>query len=314
MEKRLGLLLFSLLSLIFILIVFFYNYKTVYISEPVKDTDSDTTERFITKIGEEKILKNETAIVSEVIDGDTIRLDSGLYVRLIGINAPEKGEPYYNTAKNRLKTTVEGKTVILEKDKDDKDRYGRLLRYIFLDGKNINVELAKEGLAIVYILEKNIKYETELIQAEKIAKNKRINIWSLSKKLSHRNETCDNRCIRISYFHWNAKGNDCENLNDEYVIFENRCHFSCNLTGWSVRDRSSRHIYKFPAFILSPGAQVVLHTGCGRDTSDTLYWCNTGDTCNAVWSNEGDTLFLRDANGGLILSYSYPEQLANSDS
>lgn len=241
----------------------------------------------------------ERGIVSEVVDGDTIKLQSGETVRLLGINAPERGQPYYEKAAERLRELVEHKEVRLERDVTNRDQYGRLLRYVFLNGENVNVRLVREGLATVYIIPPNVKYARELREAESEAKRLRINLWRFAEE-----SACDNRCIGISYFHWDAEGNDCENLNDEYVVFKNSCPYPCNLTGWSVEDASSKK-FIFPEFTLEGGATVTLYTGCGTNTNTSLYWCNRNEKCNAVWNNRGDTLFLRNSKGELVLSYSY---------
>jgi len=245
----------------------------------------------------------EKNIISKVIDGDTVKLQTGETVRLLGINAPEKGQVYYKESARRLRELIEGKKVFLEKDVVDKDKYGRLLRYIFLNGENINVKLVREGLASVYIISPNVKYETELRESENEAKNSKINIWKTPEQEGEK--ICDNRCIGISYFHYDAEGEDCKNLNDEYVIFKNSCPYSCNLTGWSVKDGSSREPFVFPTFILESGAIVTLYTGCGTNTNKSLYWCNRGHSYNAIWNNKGDTLYLRNSKGDLVLSYSY---------
>jgi micrococcal nuclease len=65
--------------------------------------------------------------VKRVIDGDTIVLNNGEKVRYIGIDTPERDEDYYNKAKEFNKKLVEGKTVRLETDVQQRDRYGRLL-------------------------------------------------------------------------------------------------------------------------------------------------------------------------------------------
>lgn len=247
------------------------------------------------------VLVKTTATVSEVIDGDTIDLQSGERVRLLGINTPERGQPYYEEATNRLGELVEGKKVTLEKDVDDKDQYGRLLRYVFLNDRNINVKLVREGLATLYINEPNLKYEDELKEAWNECLNKEINLCKPPEP-----GECDNTCIGISYFRWNAEGNDCDNLNGEYVKFENTCPDSCNLTGWTVKDESSRDPYVFPTFSLKNKSTVTLYTGCGNNTGTKLYWCSSGHICNAVWNNDGDTLYLRNSNSELVLSYSYP--------
>jgi len=237
-----------------------------------------------------------SAIVSEVIDGDTIKLQNGERIRLLAINTPEMGQPYYEEARNRLKELIEGKTVTLEEDVEDKDRYGRLLRYIYVDDTFVNIEMVKEGYANVYIISPNIKYSNEFKKAEEEAKIAERGIWQPSESLS--------KCIGILYFHWNAEGNDCYNLNDEYVTFKNTCSQSIDMMGWTVKDEAN-HIYTFPDFSLAGGSIVTLYTGSGKDTATELYWGSSGHTCNAIWNNDGDTLYLRDMGGDLVISYGY---------
>ncbi|MBI5872089.1 thermonuclease family protein [archaeon] len=236
--------------------------------------------------------KEKTYLVAKIIDGDTIDLKSGENVRLLGINAPEKNEFYYQEAKNRLIELVEGKLVKLESDFEDKDTYGRLLRYIFLDKTFVNFQMVKEGYATVYIIQPNEKYRVKLEEAEDEAKEKLLGIW---------NTSTSTNCISIINFHYNAVGNDNENLNDEYVVFKNKCD-PINLNGWSVKDEAT-HIYTFKNFILSKDATFTLYSGSGSDTNDKLYW---NSKKYAIWNNDGDTLYLRDNNGNLVLSYSYP--------
>jgi len=72
------------------------------------------------------------AIVARVIDGDTIVLESGEWVRFIGIDAPEIGEPGADEATEFVRELIDGQTVWLEADGNDTDRFGRLRRYIWL--------------------------------------------------------------------------------------------------------------------------------------------------------------------------------------
>ncbi len=237
-------------------------------------------------------IEKNTATISKVIDGDTVELETGARVRLLGINAPEMGQPYHEEATDRLKELIENKTVILESDVEDKDLYGRFLRYVFFNNKNINVEMVEEGYANVYVIPPNKKCENELRRAENEAKTANRGIWQTSENLS--------KCIGILYFHWNAEGDDRYNLNDEYVVFRNTCSQPIDMTDWTVKD-GANHLYTFPSFVLEGYAEVTLYTGCGTNTKTRLYWCSSGP----IWNNNGDTLFLRNANGELVLSYSY---------
>ncbi len=119
----------------------------------------------------------EKTIVTKIIDGDTVVIQGGEHVRLLGIDTPEKGEPYYSDAKNYLETRVFMKEVYIESDAEDKDQYDRLLRYIWLDDSLVNLEIVQHGLAIARFYD-NMKYKTEIQEAEALAINQKIGIWS----------------------------------------------------------------------------------------------------------------------------------------
>ncbi len=88
------------------------------------------------------------ARVAYVVDGDTIRLKSGAYVRLIGIDTPEVGQCGYRAAKRKLDKMI-GSTVRLVNPSSvqDKDRYGRLLRYVMVGDRDTALVLLRRGLA-----------------------------------------------------------------------------------------------------------------------------------------------------------------------
>ncbi len=95
-------------------------------------------------------VEGERAAVLSVIDGDTIdvRLNGDrVRVRYIGVNTPERDEPCYADATNANAALVEGRTVTLVRDVSDTDRFGRLLRYIYVDGVFVNEVLVREGWA-----------------------------------------------------------------------------------------------------------------------------------------------------------------------
>lgn len=94
----------------------------------------------------------EQAEVVAVIDGDTIdvRLNGQVMrVRYIGINTPERDEPCYTEAKNANAALVEGRTVTLVKDQSETDRFGRLLRYIYVGDVFVDAQLVAQGYAEV---------------------------------------------------------------------------------------------------------------------------------------------------------------------
>jgi micrococcal nuclease len=118
--------------------------------------------------------------VFRVIDGDTFELTNGQRVRLLGIDAPEKGQYYYQEASNRLEQLVKGKEVFLEKDISNRDKYGRLLRYVYVGSLFVNLEMIKEGYAQAFVVAPNLKYDTVFLEAANETKAKGIGIWNLT--------------------------------------------------------------------------------------------------------------------------------------
>ena len=116
----------------------------------------------------------EYAIVTNVVDRDTVIVEGGHWVRLLYMNADEKEEPCYGVAKNRLKELVLGKKVRLQRDISDLDKYGRCLRTIFMGEENVNLNLVKEGQALAAFYEPDVKYRQEMLEAQEYAKSNSI--------------------------------------------------------------------------------------------------------------------------------------------
>jgi micrococcal nuclease len=89
----------------------------------------------------------ETATVAKVVDGDTIELSDGRRVRYIGINTPERDQPYYKEATEANRQLVAGQEVQLELDQDTFDQYGRTLAYVWVEGRMANLEIVSRGYA-----------------------------------------------------------------------------------------------------------------------------------------------------------------------
>ena len=116
----------------------------------------------------------EECFVNRIIDGDTLVCDNET-IRLLGIDAPERGEEYYQEAKDFLKI-VENKEVSMLRDWDDLGKYYRKLRYIFYDNRLINVEIIENGLAIAFMTD-DLRYEDKFFIAEKFARNNCLGMW-----------------------------------------------------------------------------------------------------------------------------------------
>jgi endonuclease YncB( thermonuclease family) len=87
-------------------------------------------------------------VVARVVDGDTVELGNGETVRLVGIDAPETGECGHDRATDGLARLVLGQAVRLLRPDEDRDRYGRLLRYVDIGNQDAGLRLIKRGLAI----------------------------------------------------------------------------------------------------------------------------------------------------------------------
>jgi micrococcal nuclease len=117
---------------------------------------------------------NSLKLATKIIDGDTFLIEGGYSVRILGIDADERGYPCYDAAKNRLEELILNKEVKLEKGSEDLDQYCRYLRYVFLDNKNISLELVKEGLTIARFSPEDVKYREEISQVEQEAREKKV--------------------------------------------------------------------------------------------------------------------------------------------
>ena len=92
----------------------------------------------------------ESGIVTRILDGDTIDVDingTSYRIRYIGVNTPERDEPCYSDASTANTQVVAGKTVRLVKDTSETDRYGRLLRYVYVGDTFVNEKLVRDGWA-----------------------------------------------------------------------------------------------------------------------------------------------------------------------
>ncbi|GAB2702454.1 thermonuclease family protein [Paenibacillus thermoaerophilus] len=126
--------------------------------------------------------KAETERVERVVDGDTFETKSGK-VRLIGVNTPEitggKNEPYGEEARRFTEARLKGRTVYMFQDAGATDRYGRLLRYVFVedDTRMFNEVLVAEGYANVMTVPPNVMYAERFVELERQARESNKGLW-----------------------------------------------------------------------------------------------------------------------------------------
>lgn len=129
--------------------------------------------------------------VSRVIDGDTIVLENKQTVRYIGVDAPELHHPkkpvqcFASASAEFNKNLVEGKSVKLEKDVSETDRYKRLLRYVYVSNESspsaevfVNLKLVQEGYAYAATFPPDVKYAEVFHQAQQEAMKNNKGLWN----------------------------------------------------------------------------------------------------------------------------------------
>lgn len=265
------------------------------------------------------------ATVTRVVDGDTIEIryrnGTADTVRLLGVDTPEvhgaENSPEYEgvpdtdagaaclresgqQASEFLARTVEGREVKLVVGGDRRDRYDRLLAFVFVDRHNLNHRLVAEGYARVY--DSRFDGRERFYRAETRAQREAIGLWQCANgSKQHETTSIDRGPLAVVAVNEDPPGNDNANLAAESVVFENTGRNALDLSGWTVRDEAG-HSYTFPTgFTLDAGERVALHTGRGSDTRTDRYWGAT----NAVWNNDGDTVFVENSSGAVVIRRSY---------
>ncbi len=128
-----------------------------------------------------------TGTVTYVFDGDTIEVADSERVRYIGMNAPEVAHPekleqcFGREAMERNRELVMGKEVRLVPDAENRDKYGRLLRYVWVGDTFVDLALVREGYARVLAIPPNILHASEFKAAEQEARQQERGLWSRCK-------------------------------------------------------------------------------------------------------------------------------------
>ena len=192
------------IGLSIILVILGFNFLWVGLNQPTQPTPSPTTvpETPSATSSATYGIAGEKVLVTEVIDGDTIKVEGSRTVRFIGIDTPETKDPrksvqcFGKEASNKAKELMEGKKVILQKDVTETDIYKRLLRYVFLpldpdsigpDKIGIGVDdssllfvndyMIREGFARALTYPPDVKYTEQFLEAQRQAKAEGRGLW-----------------------------------------------------------------------------------------------------------------------------------------
>ncbi len=157
------------------------NNSQVNSNESEKTTDALTNSNPTVAVNSQNIQLSDAYVV-KVVDGDTIDViinNETKRVRYIGVNTPEREKCFFEEAKNFNSNLVLNKKVKLEKDVSETDRYGRLLRYVYLeDGTMVNEKLVAEGYAQVNTFPPDVKYQDRFLEVQKKARDEDRGLWS----------------------------------------------------------------------------------------------------------------------------------------
>ena len=119
-------------------------------------------------------------VVSRVVDGDTFHCRDGRKVRLIGVDSPERGQGV--DARRATCALVgllpAGRTVRLEVDVAPRDRYGRVLAYVWVGATLVNEAMVRNGWAVRYTVPPNVKYADRIGRAQKKARAAGAGLWA----------------------------------------------------------------------------------------------------------------------------------------
>jgi endonuclease YncB( thermonuclease family) len=137
--------------------------------------------RLVEDIGPEKGPEDRFVVV-RVLDGDTMELKGGDKVRLLAIDTPEKGEPLHDEATRLLRRLTLDQATTLEFAHQRRDRYGRLLGYVYVDTLFVNKTIIDSGYAYVYLFDDNeltSQSVKRLLDAQRSAIDRRVGLWAL---------------------------------------------------------------------------------------------------------------------------------------
>jgi micrococcal nuclease len=186
--------------LIISLLIFIFITGCSQPSNQDKDTNAFLAQ-IINDYPELKDKKYEIATIKRVVDGDTYETSSGQKLRMIGVNTPEVhgNEQYYGReASDFSKKRLENQTVYLFRDVSETDKYGRLLRYLFIQNEPVmfNETLVIEGYANTMTIPPDVMFAEKFAKLESESRANNKGLWGENKNSSSNQVSCLNPEIK----------------------------------------------------------------------------------------------------------------------
>ncbi|MDD5342057.1 MAG: thermonuclease family protein [Patescibacteria group bacterium] len=195
------------------------------------DSNQIDVETSIESVAQTEIpVPGDVVKVSKIIDGDTIEIETGDKVRYIGIDTPETNHKppdcFAQVATEKNRELVEGKQVRLVKDVRDKDRYGRLLRYVYIGETFVNRELVALGYARAFPVPPDVAHEEEFLDLEDESRKASRGLWGAcdSKSLNLWERTTPERAETAEY---QSDSSSTEILEDAPECFCDENYYDC---------------------------------------------------------------------------------------
>lgn len=235
-----------------------------------------------------------SGVVSWIVDGDTIEVEVGsevLTVRVAGMNAPDRDECYYDDATDYLIDEIKGETVGLETL--ETDQFDRTLAHVWVNDTLVGLTMVANGLGLGSTPDPGDSHGDQILEAESEAYAGGRGLWA--------HDACGASSsvpdITLDTGDFDPTGPDSEHLDSETVTIMNNSNQSVNMTGWVLRDESSRHRFHFEDNTdIDAGGSLAVRSSDGN-------WDPGG---GPIWNNDGDMALLLDEFGRVIARTRYP--------
>jgi endonuclease YncB( thermonuclease family) len=233
------------------------------------------------------------AVVASVYDGDTMTLSTGDKVRLRWVNTPElkPAEDYGVEAGAATRALVANQEVTLSYGAVTRDGYGRLIAGVKAGDQDLSLHLLELGLGHLFVIPPDDTDLSAMLAAQERARAAGRGIWSTERYKG---------ALHITSFHANAKGDDRQNVNGEYLRVCNVSAAAVDLNGYRITDLSGRS-WALPALVVPPGHTVKIISGKGEDQRDPQAQLEVYlQSADPVWNNERDRATIYDRYGRVV--------------